>query len=160
MRLAIIYMWWVCVISPWVLWAWSTLQKYFNPCFTLRSWFPVTQTAFIFGHSWLLFGETQLFLSKAKPRCVSGFSSVQGLLIVGATVETASSFLPFPSLPQPPCISPIRLQKAWRTPWGQALRTCRVSPRCRVLLKQAFNNASQALFYFGHFEPEKSPTNN
>lgn len=28
---------WVCVLSPWILWAQSTLQKYFTPCVTLRS---------------------------------------------------------------------------------------------------------------------------
>lgn len=120
---------------------------------------PVTQTAFMFGHSWLLLGETQLFLLKAKPRCDSGISLVQELLIVGAVVETASSFLPSASLPQAPYISAILLRKAWRTPRGQAFRTCRISPRCCVLLKQAFNKATHALFYFGHFEPEKSHTN-
>lgn len=118
-----------------------------------------TQTAFMFGHSWLLLGETQLALLKAKPRCVSGFSLVQELLIVGAVVETASSFLPSASLPQAPYISAILLRKAWRSPRGQPFRTCRISPRCCVLLKQAFNKATHTLFYFGHFEPEKSHTN-
>lgn len=67
------------------------LQKYCLLCPEIL--FPVTQT-FVFGQSWLLFGDAQLFLSKANPRCSSSFSLVQGLLTGGAMVETVPSFLP------------------------------------------------------------------
>lgn len=46
--------------------------------FTLKSWFPVTQTAFMFGRSWLLLGEPNSFFPKQKPGVLLGLVWFRG----------------------------------------------------------------------------------